>query len=108
NGLFATDGYDTKSLSTGSVDEALFLNTLSHPNGTSIQPALTSAFDSKRNLLLFGGGPYAGATTYQLVYSLMSRSFSLIQESNRLSFFSASRYNATTNVTGLMAYNVNG
>lgn len=54
-GFYATDGYSVKRLSLGVLEEALFLNTIGHPDGSSIVASTpyTSAYDQARGLLIF-------------------------------------------------------
>jgi hypothetical protein len=107
-GVFATDGYAVKKISEGKIDEALFLNTISHPFGGSINAAYSSAFDARRNLVLFGGNNYTGATTYQLAYNVPDGSFSLLNENLRMAFFGGYRTSSTRELNGRMVYNING
>lgn len=86
-GVFATDGYSVKSMSDGKIDEALFLNSISHPNGSSLSYALTSAYDQSRGLVIFGSNENSGGARYQLVLNVADGSFSLINETNEMSLF---------------------
>jgi hypothetical protein len=108
SGVYATDGYSVARISDGKIDAALFINQLSHPNGSSLPQCFTAAYDARRRLILFGGNEYTGATTYQLAYQIDTDSFSLMQETNRTAFFEGYRNSTTINVTGRNVYNING
>jgi hypothetical protein len=89
-GVYVTDGYTVSSLSEGRLNEALFLNSISHPLGSSgVESAFTSAYDARRRMVLFSGAAYSGATTYQLAYHVPTGAFSHLQHTARTAFFDA-------------------
>jgi hypothetical protein len=105
-GVFATDGYSVVDLSAGRVRESLFLNNLSHANGSSLTLWFHGAYDHRRKLVLFGNGGYSGAATYQLAYNAETDSFSFMQHTEASSFLDG--FTGATNPVGRHVFNVNG
>ena len=89
-GIYATDGYSVKSVSEGKIDEALFNNTISHPQGSSIHEALTSAYDPRRSQILFGSTANSspGSARYQLCYNVTDGSIQIMNDPNGMAMFS--------------------
>jgi hypothetical protein len=105
-GFFITDGYAVRNLSNGKIDEALFLNSLSHPNGTSLEAAHSSVYDPRRGLVLFTSVTLGG---YQLVYNVTDQTFTWMNSASAMSFLAA--FNTASAVTasgGRQIYNVKG
>lgn len=109
NGFFVTDGYSVRNLSEGKLDEALFTNSIAHPNGTSLKISRSAVYDARRKQVIFGAHEYTGQAKYQLVYNTVADSFSLINETNEMGVFSGFCDSTTTAaITGLQVYNING
>lgn len=108
SGIYATDGYSVRNISEGKLDAALFLNQLSHANGTSLSAAFTAVYDDRRRMVLWSNNAYSAGTYYQLAYSIDTQSFSLMNENFRTAFFDGIRSSGTTNLNGRNVYNING
>lgn len=82
-GFYTTDGYSVKRLSLGVLEEALFLNTISHPDGSSIVASTpyTSAYDQARGLLIFKNR----VDGFGFTYNVMDGRFGLITTSGTVS-----------------------
>jgi hypothetical protein len=77
-GFFATDGYSVTSLSAGKVDEAIFLDSLSHENG-DLGTAQTVVYDSRRSLVI-AGSRQGGQD--QLCYNVKDGNFSFLRDAD--------------------------
>lgn len=88
DGVFATDGYSVLRISEGKVDEALFTNSISHPNGASLEDSHTGVYDSKRGLIIFGGGENDGGSRYQLTANPTAGNFALTNDEEEIALFS--------------------
>lgn len=106
-GMFVTDGYTARTISDGKIDEALFFNTISHPNGSNVRSAFTSVYDYRRGQVIFGGPSNVGGARTQLVYNVMTDSFSLMFEPDETCMFVGHFESATPALGGKQIYNVN-
>jgi hypothetical protein len=90
-GAFATDGYSVKRLTEGTLDEGIFINSLSHPDGDlRIAGARTTVYDDRRQLVIFSNGQEpTGATPsgHRLCYNVADGQFSLMNSATVMTLF---------------------
>lgn len=102
-GLWVTDGYSVRRLSSGgSIENALFVDSISHDDGPLSRP-FGAGFDERRNQIIFNTRSGASSNR-QLVYNLETNQFSFLSSTDyRFIFDGNTSYSDSTRVV----YNFN-